>query len=154
MRFHVKNGFLRSKIHPLFLGLVISSADLVWYFTSKFDTDLRVAIGRVTFTRSVYWDWFRSRNHFKLPNMVFTEDNTNISNVRDVGSDHWRFPPSPLSVLSKLQMDDFIKLILSTEPLSFDFSCHLMTFFLPCPCYFATDFDKTKSTFFRVQVNE
>ena len=57
------------------LGLVISSADLVWYFTSKFDTDLRVPIGRVTFTRSVYWDWFRSRNHFKLPNMVFTEDN-------------------------------------------------------------------------------
>ena len=75
MRFHVKNGFLRSKIHPLFLGLVISSADLVWYFTSKFDTDLRVPTGRVTFTRSVYWDWFRSRNHFKLPNMVFTEDN-------------------------------------------------------------------------------
>ena len=38
---------------------------------------------------------------------------TNISNVRDVGSDHWRFPPSPCkycyslsSPFSKRQIDD------------------------------------------------
>ena len=45
---------------------------------------------------------------------------TNISNVRDVGSDHWRFPPSPSKYCYSPSSSKSM-IILSLEPVSFNF---------------------------------